>query len=290
MVAALCAGHPPFVVRSVSDIDAGLIAVERDHPDIVLLDLGFPDGRSGVELIHQLRARGIEVPVVIYTSHHDPLESFELGQLGSVAYVQKTTDFSKLFGALHVAAGRGGDALQRIARKIRAGLDDEGRRSLRSWLIGSLAQVNNDVWSFRTACAAIKVTPHDVARLDVAEVLRVLDEGRVGRVRLDDLSRQMLHAMHDAPADQLLRSSAVRPDDAWLFQRLKDATGLSRDEWAKLERLRRAVHQLLTTNEHVRQISLALKLGHGGQLWRDVVDLAGLAPRDMRAIIRTVID
>lgn len=57
-------GH---AVSAAGSLAQSRTALGKRIPDVVVLDLGLPDG-SGIELCEELRARGVEVPVLILTA------------------------------------------------------------------------------------------------------------------------------------------------------------------------------------------------------------------------------
>ena len=59
-------------VLGAGEGEAALDIVEREHPDIVLLDIGLP-GIDGYEVLRQIRAFS-DVPVVILTSRVDAVD------------------------------------------------------------------------------------------------------------------------------------------------------------------------------------------------------------------------
>jgi len=67
--------------------EAGLDVVEREHPDIVLLDVGLPD-IDGFEVLRQLRAFS-DVPVVMLTARDDSMDKVKGLELGADDYVTK---------------------------------------------------------------------------------------------------------------------------------------------------------------------------------------------------------
>ena len=54
-------------VAIAGDVDAALREVAIATPDVVLLDLVMP-GRSGLELLEELRERGVRAPVIVLTA------------------------------------------------------------------------------------------------------------------------------------------------------------------------------------------------------------------------------
>ncbi len=72
---------------------SGLLALEQQHVDLVILDLGLPD-IDGIEVLRQLRADGADrsmrkVPVVILTARHDESDRVLGLELGADDYVDK---------------------------------------------------------------------------------------------------------------------------------------------------------------------------------------------------------
>lgn len=73
------------VARCTNGRDA-LAAIGRDHPDVAVLDLAMP-GRSGMDLLRELRAARSPLRVVLLTArieHEQILEALKLGVAGIV--------------------------------------------------------------------------------------------------------------------------------------------------------------------------------------------------------------
>jgi DNA-binding NarL/FixJ family response regulator len=74
------------VVAECGDGEAALAAIERERPDVALLDVDMP-GKDGFAVVRVLREKGLDVPVVLLTMHgRDDLlrEAFALGVRGYV--------------------------------------------------------------------------------------------------------------------------------------------------------------------------------------------------------------
>ena len=50
-----------------------LLALERSAPDLIIMDLRFPNVCDGVELIRDIRARGRGMPVIVLSGWPDDL-------------------------------------------------------------------------------------------------------------------------------------------------------------------------------------------------------------------------
>ncbi|GAA1905688.1 response regulator transcription factor [Lapillicoccus jejuensis] len=79
------AGHR---VATARDGRAALDTVQRDHPDVVLLDIGLP-GLDGIEVCRTLRAGGDWTPVIFLTARDDEVDRVVGLELGADDYVTK---------------------------------------------------------------------------------------------------------------------------------------------------------------------------------------------------------
>ena len=84
--------------------DAGLDAIERDHPDVVLLDVGLPD-LDGFEVLRQIRAFS-DVPVVMLTARDDSMDKVKGLELGADDYVTKPFNHLELMARVKAVLRR----------------------------------------------------------------------------------------------------------------------------------------------------------------------------------------
>jgi CheY-like chemotaxis protein len=79
-------GH--VVVREAGSVAEALSCAETLHPDIVLVDVGLPDG-DGFSLARELRTR-LRIPrVVIFSSDADQANVAAAERAGAVAFLPK---------------------------------------------------------------------------------------------------------------------------------------------------------------------------------------------------------
>ncbi len=74
-------------VVPADDGDAAIAAVERDEPDLIVLDLELP-GMSGLEVLSRLRPR-VTVPIIVVSGHEAESERVLAFDLGADDYVVK---------------------------------------------------------------------------------------------------------------------------------------------------------------------------------------------------------
>lgn len=94
------------VVRALTDGRELMTAMEKHHPEIVLLDITLP-GTCGIDLAAQLRRAGNPVKVVFLTVHDDPDYVGAALSAGASGYVVKSRLAADLIPALRaVLEGR----------------------------------------------------------------------------------------------------------------------------------------------------------------------------------------
>jgi len=94
------------LIASVTSLEEGSKALDAQPPDVLLVDLGLPDG-SGIELIRQARraAKGIECLVV--TIHDDESHVLEALEAGATGYLLKDTKLKDMAESIiELAHGR----------------------------------------------------------------------------------------------------------------------------------------------------------------------------------------
>ena len=79
--------EPEWEVMEAENGDMGLLKVESEQPDLVLLDLNMP-GMDGFETLEQLRLFS-DVPVIILTVRDDELDKVRGLELGADDYIVK---------------------------------------------------------------------------------------------------------------------------------------------------------------------------------------------------------
>jgi DNA-binding NarL/FixJ family response regulator len=77
--------------------------IEREPPDVVLLDVEMP-GPNGIDVIRQLRAVQPSVAVVMLSGHDDDLLRARAFEAGAVGYLPKDTPLAELPEAIRKAA------------------------------------------------------------------------------------------------------------------------------------------------------------------------------------------
>lgn len=103
-----------YEVFEAASLERGLIEAGTRRPDMLVLDLGLPDG-DGIDLLRHWRAQGRDVPVLILTARGTIEDKMAGFQTGTDDYLTKPFDLQELVMRLRAllrrAGGRAGDLM-----------------------------------------------------------------------------------------------------------------------------------------------------------------------------------
>jgi DNA-binding response OmpR family regulator len=153
-------------VRYAADGDAALAAAMDDEPDLIVLDVMLP-GRSGFDVLRELRAAGRRPAVIMLTARDDVIDRVAGLEIGADDYVTKPFEPRELVArvgavlrrspsASDVAAMPAAPALTRQyldleidepAREVRRGRVDLGLTRAEFDLFVALAEVPGVAWT-----------------------------------------------------------------------------------------------------------------------------------------------
>ncbi len=98
-----------YSVETAADGDAGFTKASEQEFDAAVVDVMLP-GRSGVELVRDLRARGSRIPVLLLTARERTQDKVEGLDAGADDYLTKPFDFTELTARLRALLRRAGPA------------------------------------------------------------------------------------------------------------------------------------------------------------------------------------
>lgn len=191
-------------VLDVGEGSAALDLVERETPDLVLLDIGLPD-MDGYEVLRQIRAFS-DVPVVMLTARDDTMDLVKGLELGADDYVTKPFNHLELLARVRAVLRR----LDMPAPKSRAP----------SFRAGDL-EVDFAAQEARLRGARLKLTPTEYKLLYhlVRNAGRVLPHGTLlakvwGREYLDEVDylRVYVRRLRDKLGDDAERPRYIRTE------------------------------------------------------------------------------
>ena len=90
------------VVEVASSVEGGLSAARRERPEVVLVDLGLPDG-DGISLGREILAERPETKVIALTALNDPKAVGEALRAGFSGYMTKDTPLTQFVSMIEAA-------------------------------------------------------------------------------------------------------------------------------------------------------------------------------------------
>ena len=99
-----------FEVLTAVSVSEATALLANDTPDVVVLDLGLPDG-DGAQLVRAVRSRSA-MPIIVASARHQEAEKISLLDAGADDYLTKPFSVSELLARIRVALRHRGTALQ----------------------------------------------------------------------------------------------------------------------------------------------------------------------------------
>ncbi len=105
-LAVLISSEPNMVVCGETDnIQDAITIAKETHPDIAIVDIAL-DGSSGLELIKEIKAQGLETPVLVLSMHTESLYAERAIRAGAKGYITKNQASCEVIAAVRrVLAG-----------------------------------------------------------------------------------------------------------------------------------------------------------------------------------------
>jgi two-component system NarL family response regulator len=87
------------VIGAASSGEEALDIIQRDRPDVVLLDLRMP-GINGIDMLLTAKKRGLPVSAIILTSYETDEDIYRSVQAGAQGYLLKDTPLKEMLEAI----------------------------------------------------------------------------------------------------------------------------------------------------------------------------------------------
>ena len=99
------------------DGEAGLAAVKKDRPTLILLDISLPK-KNGLEVLSELREAGDLTPVIVLSARQNEFDKVSALRLGADDYVTKPFGVAELLARIHAVLRRHSTATPTTDGKI----------------------------------------------------------------------------------------------------------------------------------------------------------------------------
>jgi DNA-binding NarL/FixJ family response regulator len=174
-------------VRLVHDGEALIEAVLEGQVDLLITDIAMPPF-SALQALQRLRQQGSDIPVVVLSTHSEPLIVREAMQAGANGYVLKQSPSSELFNAMaEVCAGNqfispqlmaslleAPESLHRLTRRQREVIESMARGKRTSEIAAELGISIRTVESHRQSLLDLLGVHSGVALIREAERLGLI--------------------------------------------------------------------------------------------------------------------
>ncbi|MGD0989796.1 MAG: response regulator [Candidatus Sulfotelmatobacter sp.] len=97
-----------YEVVAAGDAYGAITSAEKERPDLIILDLGLPDG-DGFVVLERLRKMGYlsTVPVIVLTAREPATYEQRALKAGATAFFQKPADNNELLNAIRISLNPG---------------------------------------------------------------------------------------------------------------------------------------------------------------------------------------
>ncbi|HXS19303.1 MAG TPA: response regulator transcription factor [Polyangiaceae bacterium] len=140
-------------VETASDVASALSAVNKEEPEVMVLDLALPDG-TGIDLCSQLRQAGRRFPILLLTAHGEVHRRVEGLNAGADDFLSKPFAMAELRARVRALARRG--PLVRQSSRLCVGAVELDLAARRAYHAGEEVPVTGREWSILELLATRK--------------------------------------------------------------------------------------------------------------------------------------
>ena len=152
-----------FVVAVEHNGDDGLIAAGSDEFDVIVLDIMLP-GKSGYEIVRELRARRIWTPILMLSAKDGEYDLADAFDLGADDYLVKPFSFVVLLARLRALVRRGAPQRPTVLTVGDLALDPARHQVARGATELSLTPREYSVLEFLMRNSGVVVTKSEIVR------------------------------------------------------------------------------------------------------------------------------
>jgi DNA-binding NarL/FixJ family response regulator len=110
------------IIAEAGDGEEAIAIIERERPDVVLLDLRMPK-KNGVDVLRELQSRGTLPPTIVLTTFDDDEALLDAVKAGARGYFLKDVSLERLTGAIRDVAAGGSIIRPAITERVLKGLE-----------------------------------------------------------------------------------------------------------------------------------------------------------------------
>jgi len=116
--ALIVSSHPNFkVINDYSDCETAIKNLNKDRPDIILMDIGLP-GMDGITGIGKIKKLDPKVEIIILSIFEDHEKVFKALCAGAAGYLSKTSNHTEILDGINQVLKGGAPMSVKIAKMV----------------------------------------------------------------------------------------------------------------------------------------------------------------------------
>ncbi|RME04249.1 MAG: DNA-binding response regulator [Planctomycetota bacterium] len=115
------------VCAELSSASEALKYLQKNRPDIIILDLTLAKGMGGLELMKQLKSMGVEIPILVLSMHDENIYAERALRAGAKGYVMKEEASEKVIDAIEKILNGGIFFSEQITAKMLHQFSNKGQ-------------------------------------------------------------------------------------------------------------------------------------------------------------------
>ena len=106
------------VCGEADNIKDAMALIQKERPDLAIIDITLRGGSSGLELIKDIKAQGIDVKVLVLSMHDEELYAERALRAGARGYITKNEESAELIRAIRCVLSGEIYASQRVTARM----------------------------------------------------------------------------------------------------------------------------------------------------------------------------
>jgi DNA-binding NarL/FixJ family response regulator len=106
------------VCGEADNIKDAMLLIQKENPDLAIIDITLRGGSSGLELVKDIKAQGIDVKVLVLSMHDEEIYAERALRAGARGYITKNEESAELIRAIRCVLAGEVYASQRVTARM----------------------------------------------------------------------------------------------------------------------------------------------------------------------------
>jgi DNA-binding NarL/FixJ family response regulator len=190
LIQILLPKFPDAVVTEIGNSNDAMGAVRKQIWDLILLDISMP-GKNGIDILKQIRAEGIKVPILMLSMHPESQYAVRVLKAGASGFLNKESAAEELLSAVHRVLSGKKYITPSVAEQLIDMKDTDGTKEAHQVLSDRELQVLQLIASGKTVSEiaeeiSLTVSTISTYRVRILEKLSLKNNAELTRYALDN--------------------------------------------------------------------------------------------------------